>query len=304
VLFIDKPGPDLPTGIWAVDLAQLEPKPSLLTDQVAFYTADLSFRIELKPDTTIIERLSTPLTGGQPAAGKDTNPLPGTSWAVPSQGQPISISPGRKHVAWQVSDDDLPFERRTTQVWVADFDGSDPQVVVDLPRGGIGGWISDEVLLLSGRESLEDQEQILFTLSLVDGRRVELARGKRLRGGLLSPDGEWLAYFVALDEDREQNGLWLVRSDGSTRRKIEPDLFGAYQWRDSKRLIIVPFRPSAASHELWELDAETGQTRPLTDPEITPFKIANGDWKVSPNGQYVAFVESRDHNIWVLGLPD
>lgn len=304
-MFIDKPGPALPTGIWAVDLAELKPKPKLLTEQIAFYTADLNFRIELRPDATIIERLSTPLTGKEPSAETDMNPVPaGTTWAVPSQGQPISISPNHKRVAWQVSNEDLPFERRITQVWTANFDGSDAQVVAELPRGGIGGWISDDVLLLSGRESLEDREQILFTLSLINGHRVELARGTRLRGGLLSPDGEWLAYFVALDEDLAQNGLWLVRSDGSTRRKLEPELFGAFQWRDAKRLLIAPFRPDALSHEFWELDAETGQTRQLTNPEITTFKIANGDWIVSPNGQYVAFVNSGDHNIWVLRLPD
>jgi Tol biopolymer transport system component len=42
----------------------------------------------------------------------------------------------------------------------------------------------------------------------------------------------------------------------------------------------------------------------VTDPAITPFKVANGDWTVSPDGRYVAFVESRDHNIWLLALPD
>ena len=43
--------------------------------------------------------------------------------------------------------------------------------------------------------------------------------------------------------------------------------------------------------------------RELTTPESTPFKIANGDWRVSPDGRYVAFVESSDRNIWALELP-
>jgi Tol biopolymer transport system component len=308
VLFIDKPGPDLPTGIWGVDVAEAEPMPELLTERIAFYTSDLTLRAELTQDSAVIERLPAPLASSDPLSGTgslaDTNPTEETRWAVPSEGQPVSISPGQKRILWQVSDDDLPFERRTTQVWVADLDGGNSKMVVDLPRGGFSGWISDDVVLLSGRETLESQEQILFALSLIDGRRVELARGKRLRGGILSPDGLWLAYFVALDEDPAQNGLWLVRSDGLERHRLPRDLFGAYQWRDTHRLLIIPFQPDAISHEIWEFDADMGQTRPLTDPAVTPFKIANGDWAVSPDGRYVAFVESQDRHIWLLTLPD
>jgi hypothetical protein len=279
-------------GIWGVDATQAEPTPELVAERIAYYTADLSFRIELTQESTVVERLDAPLAST------------GTRWEVPAEGQSVSISPGRKRIAWQLRDDDLPFERQTTQVWVANLDGSDPQMVTSVPRGGFGGWVSDDVLLLSGRESLDSQEQVLFTLSLIDGHEVELTRGKRLRGGLLSPDGAWLAYFISLDEDPAQNGLWLVRSDGSTRRQVARELFGAYQWRDAQRLLIIPFQPDAANHTIWELDADTGQARQLTDPGVTPFKIANGDWTVSPDGRRVAFVESRDRNIWLLTLPD
>lgn len=57
-------------------------------------------------------------------------------------------------------------------------------------------------------------------------------------------------------------------------------------------------------HELWELDVNTGETRRLTDPDVIPFKIANDDWAVSPDGRHVAFVESRDRNIWLLTLKE
>jgi len=299
VLFIDKPAPDAPVGIWGVDVTQPDPTPELVTERIAFYTADMAFLVELGEDTTTIERLADPLTG-----------TGGERWTVPAEGRPVSISPGQKRIAWQVSDDDLPFERRVTQVWVANLDGSDTRSVATLPRGGFGGWISDDVLLLSGRETLESREHILYAFSLASGRVTELVRAERLRGGLLSPDGAWLAYFVALDEDPAQNGLWLVRTDGSTelaevgseRRQLDRDLFGAYQWRDAGRLLVIPFRPEAVSHELWELDVNTGETRHLTDPDVTPFKIANGDWTVSPDGRHVAFVESQDRNIWLLTL--
>jgi Tol biopolymer transport system component len=287
VLFIDKPAPDAPVGIWGVDVTQPDPTPELVTERIAFYTADMAFLVELSEDTTVIERLAD-----------------GARWMVPAEGRSVSISPGRTRIAWQVSDGDLPFERRVTQVWVANLDGTDAQAVATLPRGGFSGWISDDVLLLSGRESLESREHVLYTFSLTSGRQTELVRAERLRGGLLSPDGAWLAYYVALDEDPAQNGLWLVRTDGSERQQLDRDLFGAYQWRDAGRLLIIPFRPEAISHELWELDVNTGETRHLTDPDVTLFKIAKGDWAVSPDGRHVTFVESRDHNIWLLTLMD
>jgi Tol biopolymer transport system component len=95
--------------------------------------------------------------------------------------------------------------------------------------------------------------------------------------------------------------VWVVRADGAERRQLDRELFGAFRWRDSRRLFVIPFRPEATSHELWEVDVKTGEARRLTDPATTPFKVANGDWSVSPDGRYVAFVESRDRNIWVLG---
>jgi hypothetical protein len=63
VLFIDKPTPDDPVGIWGVDVSQPNlTLPQLVTDRIAFYTADLTYRIELSQSTTVIERLAGPLS--------------------------------------------------------------------------------------------------------------------------------------------------------------------------------------------------------------------------------------------------
>jgi Tol biopolymer transport system component len=189
-------------------------------------------------------------------------------------------------------------------VWVASLDGGDPRRVTTLARGSLGGWISDDTLLVSGRDSIESHEQALYALSLTGDPVTELARGERLRSGLLSPDGAWLVYLVALNKDPAQNGLWLVRTDGTDRRRLDPELFGAFRWRDSYRLLIIPLRPKAEFHELWELDVEANEARHLASAQTTPFKVANGDWTVSPDGRHVAFVESWDRNIWLLTLPD
>lgn len=288
VLVIDRPNAETPTGIWRYDITENDLEADLFSDRIAFYTADHVYRVVVSADTTTIEQVET-----------------GASWTVPARGQPVSISPGQTRIAWQVvNDQDYMIENRVTQIFVANLDGNEAQRVVTIPRGAFAGWISEDAILFSGRESLKADEQIIYSLSLVTGERKELVRGERLRGALPSPDGVWLAYYIAPDEDPMQNGVWVMRTDGSARHRLDISLFGSYRWRDDRRLIILPFRQEAAYHELWEFNVESLAARRLTDPDTTPFKIANDNWCVSPDGQKVAFVESRDRNLWVLTLAD
>jgi hypothetical protein len=295
IRFIDRPGADGPTGIWSVPLASPLAEPALLTERIELSAAGPDYLVETTGDTTAIERLAD-----------------GQRWTVPAGGRSVIISPDRTRIAWSVSNDNLPSESRVATVWVANLDGSEARQVATLPRGGVSAWIGGEALLVSGRQSLEAREQVLSALSLADGSITELARAERLRGQALSPGGRWIAYYVTFDADPSRNGLWLVRTDGSQQLPVDRTLFGAYQWRgcpdgcapEQERLIIIPFDPGAAYHAVWELDPNTGETRLLVDPAVTPIKIANGDWRLSPDGRHLAFVESRDRNIWSVQLPD
>lgn len=292
--FIDKPKADSPVGIWAAPVAKPLAEPVLVTERVELSAAGPDFLVDTANDTTTIERLAD-----------------GQRWTVPAQGRSVAISPGRARIAWSITNANVSPERQVSAIWVADLDGSGARQVATLLRGGLAGWASDDALVISGRESDASQEQVLWRLSLADGSRVELARAERLRGALLSPSGGWLAYYTVFEDNPVANGLWLARTDGSQRRQLDRSLFGAYQWRgcaeacspDDERLLIVPLQPKAVYHELWQVEAATGEARQLTDPAVTPFKIANGDWRVSPDGRYVAFVESKDRNIWVIELP-
>ena len=296
VRFIDKPGNESAVGIWGVPVAEPQTKPILVSERLELSSAQPDYLVETSGDTTTIERLAD-----------------GERWTVPAGGRNVSFSPDRTRIAWATNNSDLPPEEQVTTIWVSGLDGLDARQVKTLPRGGLSGWISEDALLISGRESLQARESWLAALSLADGSITELARAERLRSPLLSPSGEWLVYYTTFDADPSKNGLWLVRTDGSDRRQLDRELFGAYQWRKcsgdcgpdarSERLLIVPFDPNAAFHRFLELDPATVDVRELTTPEITPFKIANGDWRVSPDGRYVAFVESSDRNIWVIELP-
>jgi hypothetical protein len=295
VRFIDKPGPQARVGIWGVSIDASLAEPTFVSERLEESLAGPEFLIDRTSTKTVIERLST-----------------GERWDVPAAGERVVISPDRTRIAWSASNENVLVEQRISTIWVANLDGSEARQVVRLPRGSLSGWVSDDVLLVSGRESLQKPEQILYRLDLRDDSITELARADRLRSASISPSGQWLVYYSTFSTDIGENGLWFLRTDGSERRQLDRKLFGAYQWRgceevctaENDRLIIVPFDPKAVYHEFWEMNPSSNIARPLTDPAQTPFKIANGDWRVSPDGRYIAYVESADRNIWVIALPE
>lgn len=287
VLFVDRPTPDAKVGIWGVRIDRPESPPELIVDGVANYSSDLAYRIDVEDETTTILRRAD-----------------GQRWTIPTGGRPVSIAPDRTHVAWQVSPPPEQVQRGATRVWVANIDGSAAHEAATLPVGSLSGWLSGGVLLVRGRDRLEAEEDVLWALSLADGTRREIVRSERIGGVVVSPGGKWIAYNVTRLPDPARSGLWLVPTAGGPPRRLDRSLFGAYRWRDGEHLLIVPLNVGVTSHTLVEVDAATLATRRLTNPEKTPFKIANGDWSVSPDGRHVVFVESRDKSIGMIELPD
>jgi len=283
VLFIDKPSPDAPSGLWGV--AASGGAPELFTGRLGVYSPDMSLLAFPQDGETIVERLAD-----------------GQQSIIPSEGRQVSFSPDGAWVAWTAGQGGGPNDREARTVWVSRSDGSEAHEVVRLLGGGFSAWFPDGRLLVSGRLTPEEETQAYYAVSPAGGEPQVLARGERLRGGLLSPGGTWLVYLVAFSAQAEENGLWLVPTTGGERRRIE--LFGAYRWRDDSRLLIVPLDLTQPDHRLVQIEADSGEAHPLTDPLVEPFKIANGDWAVSPDGRSVAFVSAADGNIWLIELPE
>jgi Tol biopolymer transport system component len=290
VRFIDKPAGNV-VGIYGVNVAEPQSAPALVSERLEDSLATGGYIVLRANNTTTIERLAD-----------------GLRWGVPARGRNVVFSPGAARIAWTLSDEDLPPEQQVTQVWVAELSGENADRVATLRRGGLSGWIDDATLLVSGRETAGAREQVLWAMSVSDGSLRELARAERLRSATLSPSGAWIVYYTTFDPDPAKNGLWVLPTAGGAPQRAA--VFGAYQWRpcaegctvESDRLLVVPFDPQAAWHEFWELDPATLKARQLTDSEVTPVKIANGDWRVSPDGNRVVFVAAADRNVWVLEL--
>ena len=288
VLYIDKPGPDAPTGIYGVDITEPAATPELVNETIGFRS----------PDRTIVATIEGDLVRFQ-------DEVSGRSWTVDTGGNRPRFSPDSSQIIWSATDLEGPYDRRLSEIWLADVDGSNPRLLLSVRGGGFVGWMPDgQHILLLTRDDPDKEERTLVRYDLATDQHTNLVREKRLRGVEVSPDGSWIAYFLTFADEPEKNGIWVVSADGSERFKLDVPAFGGYRWRNDNTLLLIPMRVSAEeSMQLWEVDVKANVSRPLSDPAGLTFSISNGDWDVSPDGRYVIFVNSLDQNIWLIALP-
>lgn len=286
VQFIDRPA-SRPSGIYGVDVERGGP-PTLLTEWIVSRSGDGAFYVYPGQDTTIVQRV-----------------VSGEKYVIANGGRPVSVSPDGQRLLWQVTEQSGGFDRRRGQIWVANVDGTAARILTETVGLGQSQWIDKGRILLVGGplENLPYVSIAALTLGAAenDDRRVELAQVVRPRGALVSPEGNWLVYYLTFQPNADDDGLWIVPTDASQPpRKL--DFFGSYRWRDDTHLLYVPLEPGVESHTLWEYDLAGAESRRLTDPAWASFKIANNDWSVSPDGRYVVFVDAADHNLWLIEL--
>jgi len=222
-------------------------------------------------------------------------------WTIYTSGREPRLSPSGKFVAWDVVSRGISHpDVREHALWIAEVTGSKPRKLAAVIGGGLVGWGAGETTLIaSGRIGAAGKEGV-WAIPLDGSSPRLLHEVLRPRDLLLSPGGGWLAFYVAFTGDSGQNGLWVLRTDGTSLSKITP--FGAYRWRSEGRLLLIPLG-GAIAPTLFEVDASAGQAFQLTDPLRTSLPIANNDWIVAPDGKHLAFTSSVDRAIWVLDLP-
>lgn len=289
VLFIDKPDEAPSAAIYGITLTGTLPDtPTLVEDVIGFRS----------PDRAIVATMNGNLA-------ELTNEATGESWQIDTNGNWPRFSPDASQVLWAATDREGPYDQRQTDIWLADLDGSNARKLVSLFGGGFAGWLPDgEHILLVGRDSSFAEKRNLFKYNVVTGERTDLASHQRLRAIKLSPGGSYVVFYVDFGDEPENRGVWLTSTNGDIREKLELPGFGAYEWRTDDTLLVIPMRATPAdSMQLWALNVASNNAQPLTEPDVTPFVISNGDWSVSPDGNRIAFVSSADNNIWLLELP-
>lgn len=129
----------------------------------------------------------------------------------------------------------------------------------------------------------------------------------QLRAAKLSPGGRWIAFMRAFDPNPAANGVFVVSTRfDSPPRRLDPRLVGGYAWRDANRLLVIPQEPGRDGMGLWQIDVSARYTERLIDPldaEARPFRVAGGEWSVSPDGHHLAYRHASDDSIWVVLLP-
>lgn len=286
VLFIDKPTANAPTGLYAIDVtATLAQSPQVI-GRVGDYSPDRLLIAYRQSGQTIVENLKT-----------------GVSSIIPNDGHEVIFAPDNKHIAWEAEAINGPYDQRPNNIYLANIDGRDAVRITKVYGGGLVGWSPQGLKpVFLGRPSLDVHTRTLTILDLTTNVAVDLVSAERISGVSLSANGAWLAYNITFEADKTRNGIWLERSDGMQMLRI--DQWGAYQWRDDSHLLIIPQRTSSdRSFDLIEIDAASSESRLLIDGSITALNIFNGDWRVSPDGQYIVFLNSTDRNLWLVKLP-
>ena len=288
VLFVDKPNPNAPDGIYGIEITGPRATPMLVNEIIGFRSPDRIIVATMNGDTAQFINEST-----------------GESWNIDTGGNWPRYSPDGTQILWAATDREGPYDRRRSDIWVANLDGGNPRLVISLIGGGFVDWLPDgQHILLLNRDNLNEEERTLFLYNLATDERLDLAREKRLREVELSPGGSWIVYFLTFADEPEKDGKWVVSTDGSQKHKLDTPGFGAYRWRDDQTLLFIPMRNSRQeSMQLWTIDVASNQSQPLTYPASLSFSISNGDWDVSPDGRHIVFVNSAGQNVWLITLP-
>ena len=285
VRFIHKPEGAEQAGIYGVSISGGAMR--LVSEQVGLFSPDGHYMAYLNSETV--------------TTIKDT--LTGRTWPLFNGARQPVFSPHSLRIAWSETAPAAIFSNRRTTVYVSDLDGGNSREVMRVRGGGIVGWLDDDHLLLVGRDLDSDQPYPdLFTLAVTDGARTMLVQNRRIRSVQIAPGGGWVSYMIAFSpEGPSEDGLWVVKADGSRRQQLE--VVGSAQWRDTTRLLIIPFEPGAGSHRLLQFDAVSGEMTALTDAQTFPFRVSAGYWSVSPRGDYVVFLNAQDGALWAFDLP-
>jgi len=269
-----------PSGIWGVSTAS--GAPHFITERLGVYTRDRRFVAYLENGQTYVERIG------------------GNRWVIPNGGRFVSFSPNGQSLVWQQALSYANFDRRKVELWVSSQSGTDGRSISELTGGWFYGWFPDNNYLLVSGSITPQADPMLGKMNITTGEVTPIRANVRLRGATLSPAGGWVAYMITFSGDPDLNGLWVSRTDGS--QDIKLNVFGAYDWRGEGELVVIPLE-AGTSDRVVEFDATTNDTRSLTNPALLPFRIAGGDWAISPDGARLAFVSAADHNLWLITLP-
>ncbi len=181
---------------------------------------------------------------------------------------------------------DLP-TRRVVEELELEFPNTEPTIPF-LAR--FPAWSPDGKIYFFGHKSNESSS--IYYLDEAQGEPYKLTSPPDDVWGdawpVLSPDGEWIAFYRNW-YDEAQNGIWLMRPDGSEAHRIlDMEVRRAFWSPDGSKLAFEGPKPDATtfSFEVWVSAADGSHPQ-----QLTTFPEGIGAWepKWSPDGQRIVF---------------
>ena len=106
------------------------------------------------------------------------------------------------------------------RIWVANADGSNARTRGNVVRAAELAWFPDgQRLLFAGRDA-DGGNPGIYAFDTTTGALTRIVDAFSPRGVRLAPDGSHLVYLAALEEQPEDNGLFIVNADGSAKRNL------------------------------------------------------------------------------------
>jgi len=220
-------------------------------------------------------------------------------WTAPLRGAWPSFSPEGRQILWQVRyGEEFPNEPiPQTEIWLANADGSSARLI-KIQAGGSALWLDERLLLLYAPTEPRHNQHTLSIYTIATGAVEKLGTFDGVRLLSVAPGGGAVMFLLPFQSDPSQSGVYLLKTlPGAAPEKLP--FIGAWRWRDSQSVVVVPFNAPGDSQALSLYDIRTKAMQSLASP---PFRIANSDWSISPDGQWLAFVEASDQTIRVLRL--
>lgn len=200
-------------------------------------------------------------------------------WDLQSVGSP-EISPDGRHVVYTRGWTDRRADRRRSEVWIMDADGSRKRF---LTEGSSATWSPDGTRIAFLREGDPGGSQIHVRWMDAEGAISQITRLENSPSSLRwSPDGRQIAFSMDVDAGSDWSIAMPSRPDGATWTAGPKIVERAVYRRDRQGYVDDSY-----SH-LFVVSADGGAVRQLTDGD---WNHSSGEW--TPDGREILFSSLR-----------
>ncbi len=180
-------------------------------------------------------------------------------------------SPDSRQIAYQINQG----YQSIPGIWMIDLEKKLPALMPGteasfdrFPFGiHVGRWLPDgQHFLVIAEDPTKGLEHVssLWVLSVQSGKLAQLTQDMTVTGGILSPDGKWIAINATrqCEQEHQPYDIWLLSADGTKLLRVTgapPQDIGGFWSSDGTRLV---FRRDGVG--LVALSLQTGSVTPLS----------------------------------------